>query len=189
MGFSQSVVLGSTSFLLGVLFVSQVVDIPLLYMPVTQQAIDNAYTFYEIWWEAPAAVKALFHVALGLPLVTLLIRLHKWSEAAVFFDGSCIALYMATLIIYLSVHIQSLRTFIPESKSANTYTILPTPPPREAPPTEDERIEAVRVMAAGNALCVLLLLGILGMQAGKEYAKRAEEKEQRAINAAAKKDL
>lgn len=66
------------------------VDIPLLYQPVTPEAIDNAYKFYEMWWEAPGAVKALFHVALGLPLVALLIKLHKWSESAVFFDGSCI---------------------------------------------------------------------------------------------------
>lgn len=66
------------------------VDIPLLYQPVTPEAIDNAYKFYEMWWEAPGAVKALFHVALGLPLVALLIKLHKWNESAVFFDGSCI---------------------------------------------------------------------------------------------------
>lgn len=66
------------------------VDIPLLYQPVTPEAIDNTYKFYEMWWEAPGAVKALFHVALGLPLVVLLIKLHKWSESAVFFDGSCI---------------------------------------------------------------------------------------------------
>jgi hypothetical protein len=33
------------------------VDIPLLYQPVTDQAIENAYTFYGIWWEAPGAIK------------------------------------------------------------------------------------------------------------------------------------
>ena len=39
-------------------------DIPLLYMPVTDEAIENAYTFYGIWYEAPGAVKV------GLPLST-----------------------------------------------------------------------------------------------------------------------
>ncbi len=80
MAFAQSVILGSCSFLLGMVFVCQVVsllprlviymlcyqgglmgilqvDIPLLYMPVTDQALQNAYTFYEIWYEAPGAVK------------------------------------------------------------------------------------------------------------------------------------
>lgn len=26
-------------------------------MPVTDQALENAYNFYEMWWEAPGAVK------------------------------------------------------------------------------------------------------------------------------------
>ena len=34
------------------------VDIPLLYMPVTEEALEKAYAFYEIWYEAPGAVKA-----------------------------------------------------------------------------------------------------------------------------------
>ncbi|WWD06333.1 hypothetical protein V865_004423 [Kwoniella europaea PYCC6329] len=182
MGFTQSIVLGSCSFLLGMVFVCQVVDIPLLYMPVTDEAIQNAYTFYEIWWESPGAVKALFHVALGLPLIALLIKLHKWNESAMFFDGSCIAMHVATIILYLTVHIQSLRTFLPESTTLTTYSILPTPPPREIPPTESEKVEAVRVLSAANALVGLLTLGVIGMQIGQEYARRQEEKEQREID-------
>lgn len=37
------------------------VDIPLLYQPVTDQAIENAYTFYGIWWEAPGAIKVRYY--------------------------------------------------------------------------------------------------------------------------------
>ena len=54
----------------------------------------------------------------------------------------------------------------------------------------------MRVLAAGNALVGLLMLGIMGMQVGQEYAKRVEEREQREIDkravdaaAASKKDL
>ena len=63
------------------------------------------------------------------------------------------------------------------------------------PPTEAERVEAVRVLAAGNALVGLLMVGIICMQLGQEYARRQEEKEQREIDARAaavtetKKDL
>lgn len=33
------------------------VDIPLLYVPLTDQAVDDAYVFYRMWYEAPGAVK------------------------------------------------------------------------------------------------------------------------------------
>ena len=52
-------------------FADAQVDIPLLYVPVTQDAIENAYSFYGIWWEAPGAVKVcpgpalLFSALLG----------------------------------------------------------------------------------------------------------------------------
>ncbi|KAI9633235.1 ER membrane protein SH3-domain-containing protein [Dioszegia hungarica] len=182
MGFASSIVLGSSAFVLGMIFVAQAVDIPLLYQPVTDQAIENAYTFYGIWWEAPGAIKALFHVALILPLVVLLGKLHRWSESAMFFDGSAIFLQSAIIILYLSIHVQSLRTFLPDSHTTTSFSILPTPPPRLTPATESEKVEAVRVLAAGNALVALLVLGVMGMQVGQEYARRLEEREQGEID-------
>ncbi|EKD04447.1 hypothetical protein A1Q2_01223 [Trichosporon asahii var. asahii CBS 8904] len=184
MGFASNIVIGSTAFLLGMVFMCQVVDIPLLYIPVTREAIDNAYAFYEMWYEAPGAVKALFHAVLALPLLTLLFKLHKWNESAKFFDGSAIALQLAVVVLYLSVHIQSLRTFLPDAKS--TWTLLPQPPPLTEPITEDDKIEAVRVLAAGNALVGILLIGVLGMQIGQEYAGNMEALEQKAIDEAAR---
>ncbi|EIW72996.1 hypothetical protein TREMEDRAFT_18336, partial [Tremella mesenterica DSM 1558] len=181
MGFMQSVVLGSCSFILGMVFVCQVVDIPLLYIPVTSQALENAYTFYGIWFESPGAVKALFHVALVLPMLGLIVKLHKWTESAVFFDGTGLVLHLATIILYLTVHIPSLRTFLPDSTTTTTFSILPPPPPRETPPTEDERIQAVRVLAAGNALVGVLTLGVILMQLGQEWAKRTAENEEKKL--------
>lgn len=82
---------------------------------------------------------------------------------------------------------------MPESTTTTTFSILPPPAPRATPPTESERIEAVRVLAAGNALVGLLSLGIIGMQMGQEYARRIEEREQRELDARAvgesKKDI
>jgi hypothetical protein len=88
MGFLQSTILGSVSFLLGIVFVCQIPDIPLLYRSLTPDALDNAYTFYLMWFDAPRAVKAVLHAALGLPLLPLIAKLNGWSESAVFFDGS-----------------------------------------------------------------------------------------------------
>lgn len=81
---------------------------------------------------------------------------------------------------------------MPDSQTTTSFSILPPPPPRETPPTADEKIEAVRVLAAGNALVGMLTTGIILMQIGQEYARRQEEKEQREIDARAmgeKKEL
>lgn len=72
---------------------------------------------------------------------------------------------------------------MPDSKTTTSFSILPTPPARAVPPTEDEKVEAVRVLAAGNALVGLLTFGVICMQLGQEYARRQEEKEQREIDA------
>ncbi|TXT04850.1 hypothetical protein VHUM_03933 [Vanrija humicola] len=189
MGFASNIVIGSASFMLGMVFVSQVVDIPLLYLPLTDEAISNAYKFYEMWYEAPGAVKALFHVAMGLPLLVLLLKLHKWTESALFFDGTSVALQLATIVLYLSVHIQSLRTFLPDSnKGSNSWNFLPQAPPPDEPITDDEKVEAVRVLAAANALVGILLIGVIGMQVGQEYAGNVEQREQARIDNALRKD-
>jgi hypothetical protein len=89
MPFTTTIILASISFLLGLIFVCQTVDIPLLYRPeLTPKAIEDAYTFYAIWWEAPGACKAVLHTALALPIFPLAWKLHKWTESAMFFDGT-----------------------------------------------------------------------------------------------------
>jgi hypothetical protein len=66
---------------------------------------------------------------------------------------------------------------VPDSGTTTSFSILPTPAPRLTPATETEKVEAVRVLAAGNALVALLVLGVMGMQVGQEYARRVEERE------------
>lgn len=36
------------------------IDIPLLYVDLTEEAIQNAYKFYELWYEAPGAIKVCY---------------------------------------------------------------------------------------------------------------------------------
>jgi len=57
------------------------------------------------------------------------------------------------------------------------------PPPRETPASEEEKLEAVRVLAAGNTIIALLNVGIICMQLGQAYARRVEEREQRELDA------
>ncbi|KAJ9117827.1 hypothetical protein QFC20_000107 [Naganishia adeliensis] len=212
MGFLQSTILGSISFLLGIVFVCQIPDIPLLYRATTPAALENAYTFYLMWFDAPRAVKAVLHAALGLPLLPLIAKLNGWSESAVFFDGSSLVLHVAALIIYLTIHIPNIRTIRKLITQNPGFILIPKTVP--ATVTEDrlqalqnassgafnlfnkssgaegvftvatatEKEEAVRVLAAGNALIGLCLLGILMMQAGQEYARQQEEREQLKID-------
>jgi len=77
---------------------------------------------------------------------------------------------------------RSVLIAVPEDTLVPTYSILPVPPPRDTPITEAERTEAVRVLAAGNAIIGVLTMGIIGMQIGQEWASRQEDKEQRDLD-------
>lgn len=44
--------------------------------------------------------QALFHVALAIPLITCLLKLHKWSESAMFFDGSSLCKSRGSMLLY-----------------------------------------------------------------------------------------
>jgi len=46
----------------------------LLYVPVTKEALENAYTFYTIWFESPGAVKVC--VPSPTPGLSLSLSLH-----------------------------------------------------------------------------------------------------------------
>jgi hypothetical protein len=150
MGFLQSTILGSISFLLGLVFVCQIPDIPLLYRPITPAALENAYTFYLMWYDAPRAVKAVLHVALGLPLLPLIAKLNGWSESAVFFDGSSLGestlssllvirqgfpftkesrqliLFVPSIVLHVAALIMYLTIHIPNIRTIRTSHLHPS---------------------------------------------------------------
>lgn len=72
---------------------------------------------------------------------------------------------------------------MPDSQNTTSFTIMAQPPPRETPASEEEKLEAVRVLAAGNTIIALLNVGIICMQLGQAYARRVEEREQRELDA------
>jgi hypothetical protein len=79
-----------------------------------------------------------------------------------FFDGSSLVAYVFSIALYLSVVIPSLRTIAT---------------PLEGIETREVRIEAMKVLSAGNVIMIVGLLGILVLQAGQEYALRVEARE------------
>lgn len=208
-------------------------DIPLLYFPVTPEAIENGYAFYSMWWEAPAAVKVNLPSGYRSPATDFVFRLCSTLRCACLcshWSASCTAGPKAPCFSTVQVSVSQslsermlradrgssanggnypvpLRTHylpphlpyvppihseyihmltfcsVPEGSGSTSFSLIPPPAPRDAPPTESERVEALRVLSAGNALVGLLLLGIIGMQVGQEYARRVEEREQRELDA------
>ncbi|PIL25040.1 hypothetical protein GSI_12928 [Ganoderma sinense ZZ0214-1] len=137
-----------------------------------------------------------------LGLVGLIGKLHKWDESAVFFDGSSLgafslhhlgpcpgippqlpcpatvayvphlplptswmfqtptAAYIFALAVYMTVGIPACRTVADPVPNVDT---------------KDDQIEALRVLSAGNTIIIVLLGGILALQAGQQWARRLED--------------
>ncbi|KAF8605863.1 Shr3 amino acid permease chaperone [Ceratobasidium sp. AG-I] len=162
MGFRHAAVLSSVSFFLGILFICFNVDHKVLYAaPLTDKIVDDGFEFYTTFFNAPGAVKALLHAMMALGIVSLIAKLHKWDESALFFDGSSLAAFVFGVVLYASVVIPALR-------------IIVTPLETDG---RNERIESLRILAAGNTLIAICLVAVLVLQGGQEYAKRYEARE------------
>ncbi|KAG1746730.1 Shr3 amino acid permease chaperone [Suillus paluster] len=161
MGFRQGAILASCSFFLGVLFICFFVDYRILHQELTEEIIEDGFQFYATFFNAPPAIKALLHGFMGVGILGLVAKLHKWDESAIFFDGSSLAAYIFAVAVYLAVTVPSLRTIV-------------TPVEVD---TRADRIEAMQILAAGNTIMMVVLTAILVLQGGQEYARRAEVRE------------
>ncbi|KAG8930446.1 hypothetical protein FRC03_008846 [Tulasnella sp. 419] len=161
MGFRHAVVLSTSSFFLGVLFITFNVDYRLLWVAPTPEAAQAASQYYLTFYNAPTAVKNLLHSLMGVGLIGLISKLHKWDDSAMFFDGASLVAFLAAVVLYLSVTIPGLRTIVEPLETE----------------TESDRIETLRVIGAGNTMAIVCLIGVLAMQAGQEYARRYEQRE------------
>jgi len=163
MGFRQAAVLSSVCFFLGVLFICMNVDYRVLFMPLTDDVVRDGLEFYTTFFHSPPAIKALMHAIMGVGIIGLVGKLVKMDESAKWFDGSSLAAYIFALSVYLSVGLPASRTIAT---------------PVEGVDTREDQIEALRLLSAGNTIIIALLGGVLFLQAGEEYARRAEAKEQ-----------
>ncbi|EIN06174.1 hypothetical protein PUNSTDRAFT_54452 [Punctularia strigosozonata HHB-11173 SS5] len=164
MGFRQAVVLASVSFFLGVLFICFNVDYRVLYN-YSEAAAEDGFQFYATFFNSPPAIKALLHGMMGAGLVGLLAKLFVWTESAMWFDGSCVVVYMLAIVVYMTVTIPSMRTIV-DPVDVDTRA---------------DRIEALRILAAGNTIMMGLLGAVICLQAGQEYTNRLMAKELAAI--------
>ncbi|KAE9400404.1 hypothetical protein BT96DRAFT_881419 [Gymnopus androsaceus JB14] len=159
MTFKQAAVLAPVSFFLGILFICFNVDHKLLWGELTDAVLADGFSFYTTFFNSPPAIKALLHGMIGVGILGLASKLHKWDDSAMFFDGSSLGVYIFAIAVYTAVIVPTLKTVV-------------TPLEEE---TKMDRIEAVRVLAAANVIIMMCLGFILTLQAGQVYAKRLEE--------------
>jgi len=160
MGYRHAAVLSAIGFLLGVLFISFNADYRVLWQPLTDKAIDDAFYYYSTFYNAPKIVQNLLHGVVAIGGIGLIAKLHKWDESAMFFDGSSLVAYMFGVLLYMTVVIPGLRTVCVPIEGE----------------TRDVQIEALRVLAAGNTLIAGCLGLVLALQGGQEWARRADSK-------------
>ncbi|KAK7470319.1 Protein csh3 [Stygiomarasmius scandens] len=180
MGFKQAAILAPVSFFLGILFICFNIDHRLLWADLTDEIVEDGFQFYAIFYNSPPAIKALIHGMIGVCIIGLMSKLHKWDDSAMFFDGSCLGIFIFAICVYISVIIPMLAT---------------TAEPLEVDSRAD-RVEAMRVLSAANVIVIVCLGAILVLQAGQVYARRVEAKElsqveaeEKAKAATQKKDL
>ncbi|KAI0033684.1 Shr3 amino acid permease chaperone, partial [Vararia minispora EC-137] len=161
MGFRSAALLSSTCFFLGVLFVCLNVDQRVLFQKrLTDEAISDAFQFYTTFYNAPPAIKALLHGMMGVTIISTIGKLHKWDESAMFFDGGSLAVAVFSIAMYTAVTIPALRTIVNPVPDVDTRS---------------DQVEALQLLSAGNVIIIVLLGAILALQAGQEWARRADE--------------
>ncbi|ESK93310.1 secretory component protein [Moniliophthora roreri MCA 2997] len=167
MGFRQAAVLVPVCFFLGILFICFNVDHRLLWGNRNDEDLADGFKFYTTFYNAPPAIKALLHGMIGVGLVGLVTKLHRWDESAMFFDGSSLCVYVFAIAVYITVIIPMLGT-----------TVNPADVDTKA-----DSIEAMRVLSAANVIVIICLGAILTLQAGQVYARRSEDEEQNQLAA------
>lgn len=127
-------------------------------------------------YASPPIVSRILNLVICTGLLGFLIKLFKPNQANMLFDGASLVLYMAGITVYLTNIVKGFRVV-----TAGIYGDLDKAAPGEV--TEEDigdyisRDDTLRVFAASNTILSLVLVGVLVLQAGQWYAKRAEEKE------------
>ncbi|KAL6156092.1 Protein csh3 [Exserohilum turcicum] len=176
--FAQFMVVGPTCFFLGILFAQLPYDYNVLWTTPTDVAsyFDILESHIKFLYASPPIVSRILNLAIGTGILGFLIKLFKPNQANMLFDGASLVLYMAGITVYLTNIVKGFRVV-----TAGIYGDLDKASPGEV--TEEDqgdyisREDTLRVFAASNTILALVLVGVLVLQAGQWYAKRAEEKE------------
>ncbi|KAL6709728.1 Protein csh3 [Coniothyrium glycines] len=186
--FAQFMVVCPVCFFLGILFAQLPYDYNVLWnLPADRTEYFNLLEGHiKFLYASPLLVSRILNIVIGTGLLGFLIKLFKPNEANMLFDGASLVLYMAGVTVYLTNIVKGMRVV-----TAGIYGDISKAEPGEI--VEDDgdyisREDTLRVYSASNTILALVLVGVLVLQAGQWYAKRAEEKEIQEIERKAAED-
>ncbi|KTW26469.1 hypothetical protein T552_02949 [Pneumocystis carinii B80] len=145
----------SSSFFLGILFISWIVDHFTFWKnPATDQALLNAETYYLLLYQAPSIHKILLHILICFGFFAHVMKLYGGNKSNLLFDSGSLVLYIAGIIIYNVYLIQGLETIF--QRTYNSFN----------------KIDTLRILAATHVVLALILIGILVLQSSQFCAEQ-----------------
>lgn len=148
-----ALIIGATSFGLGAVYGNWPYDMKTLFnLDPTGEIFERSLNHYLQWANAPAYVHYTLHGVMVLGLIGCLIKIYKCDPDALYFEYGTLGLFVLAIIIYLT----NLRTGLYSCIYGNWGEVdMPT---------------GINVMAASQVMIILVLFGILFLQAGLYYA-------------------
>ncbi|KAL5121834.1 Protein csh3 [Pleosporales sp. CAS-2024a] len=179
--FAQFLVVGPTCFFLGMLFASLPYDYNVLWTAPIEgrdQYFNLLESHIRFLYASPPIMSRILNLVIGTGLLGFLIKLFKASESNMLFDGASLVLYMAGITVYLTNIVKGFRV-VTAGIYGDQNLAAAAGEKLDLQEGEDyiSRDDTLRVYAASNTILALVLVGVLVLQAGQWYAKRAEEQE------------
>lgn len=159
-----ALIIGATSFGLGVIYAQWPYDINTLWrFDEGGLAAQRSLLHYATWGNAPMYIHHTFHGVIFLGLCGCFIKLYKPIDDAKYFEYGSLGLMMLAIVIYLSnIRIGVNSTLTGEWGEVDMAT-------------------GINVMAASQVMCVVALVGVLFLQGGLYYAQWYDARAQAAF--------
>lgn len=137
--------------------------------PVTDQALLNAETYYQLLYKAPPIHRAVLHAVICFGLVAHAIKLYGGNQSNLLFDSGSLILYVAGVIIYMVYLVQGMlhvhkNPFLQlaglQAIFQHNYTPL-------------SKLDTLQILAVSQVVLALILMGILVLQSSQFCAEQA----------------
>ncbi|GAB7359207.1 hypothetical protein MBLNU230_g5866t1 [Neophaeotheca triangularis] len=186
--FATFLIVGPTCFFLGIIFALFPYDYPVLWtspslLPDAAAGTDPRAPYFDlqeshlkVLHASPPLIARILHIVIGTGILGFLMKLFKPSEANVLFDGASLVLYMCGIVVYVANVVKGLRTITAEAWGAPATGMEGKADPEDGG-RYISREDTLRVMSASNTILVVVLCGVLVLQAGQWYAQRKEAQE------------
>lgn len=122
--------------------------------------------------QSPPLIARLLHIIMAVGFLGFFIKLFRPSESNMLFDGASLVLFVIGVGVYVANIVKGLRTVSSDIWAEGGFLER-----HEGPLTGEivlGREDSLKVIAASNTILVLVLVGVLVLQAGQWYAERKE---------------